>query len=75
MNPISEKAVKTIVCEYINKEKKVEKIEVSSVEQKADVWIIKGTCPINLEGHPWAEKFEVVIDKKGKLKSSYFALL
>jgi hypothetical protein len=36
---------------------------------------VRGTCPIDLEGHPWAEKFEVIVDQKGKIKSTDFALL
>ena len=47
-------------------------IDVSSIEQRDSVWIIRGTCPIDLKGHPWAEKFEVVIDQKGKIKSTDF---
>jgi len=28
-----------------------------------------------LEGHPWTEKFEVIVNRKGKIKSTYFSLL
>jgi len=50
-------------------------IDVSSIEQRDSVWIIRGTCPIDLKGYPWAEKFEVVVDQKGKIKSTDFSLL
>ena len=64
-----------IAVEYLKKRKSLERVEVSTVEQNKDIWVIRGTCPIDLEGHPWAEKFEVIVDTKGKVKSSYFALL
>ena len=64
-----------IAVEFLKKRKSLERVEVSTVEQNKDIWVIRGTCPIDLEGHPWAEKFEVVLDTKGKVKSSYFALL
>lgn len=75
MNAVSEEYAQQIVVEFLRRRKNTEKIDVSSVEHKDGVWIIKGTCPIDLEGHPWAEKFEVVVDKKGKIKSTEFSLL
>lgn len=75
MNAVSEEYAQQIVVEFLKRRKNTEKIDVSSVEHKDGVWIIKGTCPIDLEGHPWAEKFEVVVDKKGKIKSTEFSLL
>jgi hypothetical protein len=50
-------------------------MDISTVEQKNGCWVIRGTSLIDLEGHPWAEKFEVIIDKKGKIKSTDFSLL
>jgi len=75
MQNISTEAVQQIAMDYLKKKKSTEKIDISTVEQKNGVWIIRGTCPIDLEGHPWAEKFEVVIDEKGKIKSTDFSLL
>jgi hypothetical protein len=75
MQNISTEAVQKIAVNYLKKRKNTEKIDISTVEQKNRVWIIRGTCPIDLEGHPWAEKFEVVIDDKGKIKSTDFSLL
>jgi hypothetical protein len=64
-----------IAVEFLKKRKSLDRVEVSTVEQNKDIGVIRGTCPIDLEGHPWAEKFEVILDTKGKVKSSYFALL
>ncbi len=75
MQNISTEVVQKIAVDYLKKKKSTEKIDISTVEQKNRVWIIRGTCPIDLEGHPWAEKFEVVIDEKGKIKSTDFSLL
>jgi len=75
MQNISTESAQKIALEYLKKRKNTEKIDVSTVEQKNGVWVIRGTCPIDLEGHPWAEKFEVIIDEKGKIKSTDFSLL
>jgi len=75
MQNISTEAAQQIAVDYLKKMKNTEKIDVSTVEQKNGVWVIRGTCPIDLEGHPWAEKFEVILDEKGKIKSTDFALL
>ena len=75
MQNISTEAVQQIAVDYLKKRKSTEKIDISTVEQKNGVWVIRGTCPIDLEGHPWAEKFEVVVDEKGKIRSTDFALL
>lgn len=75
MKAVLEEDVQQIVIDFVREKKNAEKIFVSSVEQKDGVWIIHGTCPIDLEGHPWTERFEVIIDLKGKVKSTYFSLL
>lgn len=75
MSSISNSSAQKIALEYLRKRKNTEKAEVSMVENKNGVWVIRGTCPIDLEGHPWAEKFEVVIDQKGRIVSSDFSLL
>ena len=61
--------------EFLKKRKSIERVEVSAIEQSKDIWVIRGTCPIDLEGHPWAEKFEVTVDTKGRIRSTTFALL
>jgi hypothetical protein len=75
MQKVSTEAVQQIAVDYVKKRKNTEKIDISTVEQKNGVWVIRGVCPIDLEGHPWAEKFEVVVDEKGKIRSTDFSLL
>jgi len=75
MKTVSEEDAQQIAVDFVRKKKSAERINVSSVEQKDGVWIISGTCPIDLEGHPWTERFEVIIDQKGKITFTDFALL
>ncbi|MGB9959815.1 MAG: hypothetical protein ACPLKQ_04775 [Candidatus Bathyarchaeales archaeon] len=75
MKALLEKDAQEIALEFLKKRKNTEKIDISSIEQKNGCWVIRGTCPIDLEGHPWAEKFEIVVDAKGKIKSTDFSLL
>lgn len=74
-NSVSTETAQQVVVEFIKKRKNTERIDISSVEHKNGEWIIRGTCPIDLEGHPWAEKFEVIVDQKGKIKATDFSLL
>ena len=74
-NSVSKENAQEIVVDFMKKKKNTEKIDVATVEQKNQDWIIRGTCPIDLEGHPWAEKFEVIVDTKGKIKATDFSLL
>jgi hypothetical protein len=64
-----------IAIEYLKKQKNTDKINVSIVEEQKEGWAFKGTCPIDLEGHAWVERFEIVIDIKGKVKKTDYALL
>jgi hypothetical protein len=75
MQDVSPESIRQIAIDYVKKRKDTDRIDISMVEQKNGCWIIRGTCPIDLEGHPWAEKFEVVIDIKGKIRSEDFSLL
>ena len=75
VKPASSDVAKQLIVEFIKRKKEVEQVNVSTIEQKDGLWIISGTCPINLEGHLWVEKFEVIINEKGKITSSAFALL
>jgi hypothetical protein len=75
MQNISTESAQQIAVEYLKKRKSVQRVDVSTVEQKNGAWIIRGTCPIDLEGHPWAEKFEIIVDDKGKIKCTDFSLL
>lgn len=71
----SEETAKQVAVDFLKKRKNSEKIYVVSVEQENGVWVISGTCPIDVEGHPWTEKFEVTVDPKGRIKSTDFSLL
>jgi hypothetical protein len=75
MNGVSREIAQQIAVDFLRKRKNIEKIDVSIIEQKNEVWVVRGTCPIDLEGHPWAEKFELVVDQRGKVKSIDFSLL
>jgi len=72
---VSKESAQQIAVEFLMRRKGMERVDVSTVEQNCEIWIIRGTCPIDLEGHPWAEKFEVVMDTKGRIRSTNFALL
>ena len=74
-NNISKEAAEQIAVELLKRRKCSQRIDVSTVEQKNETWIVRGTCPIDMEGHPWAEKFEVTVDTRGRIKSADFALL
>jgi hypothetical protein len=75
MPQVSKDMASQIAVEYIKFRKETEKINVADVEDNGDGWVVRGTCPIDLEGHQWAEKFEVLVDFKGKVRTSDFALL
>ena len=64
-----------IAIDFVKQRKKVSDVTVIVTEQKDGVWIIRGTCTIDLAGHPWRESFEVVIDQKGKIRTSSFKLM
>ncbi|MCW4047001.1 MAG: hypothetical protein NWE99_05500 [Candidatus Bathyarchaeota archaeon] len=64
-----------IAVEFLKQQKNTDKIEVAMIEEHTDGWMVRGTCPIDMEGHPWAEKFAVVVDWKGKIKDTNYALL
>jgi hypothetical protein len=72
---ISVESAQQIAIDFLKRRKNTDKVEVSGVDHNNDIWVIRGTCPIDLEGHPWAERFEVIVDTKGRIKSTTFALL
>jgi hypothetical protein len=74
-NGVSKNDAQQIAIDFIKKKKNTDRVEVSTSEQENEDWVFKGTCPIDLEGHPWAEKFEVAVDPKGKVKFTDFSLL
>ena len=72
---VTKESVREIAANYLKKEKNTQKIDVAMIEENSDGYLVRGTCPIDLEGHQWAEKFAVVIDWKGKVKSTDYSLL
>jgi len=72
---ISKESAQEIAVDFLRRRKNTIRVDISTVEVCNEIWVIRGTCPIDLEGHPWAEKFEVIVDTKGKIKSTNFALL
>jgi hypothetical protein len=72
---ISRENAQQIAVEYVRRRKNTEKIDVAAIEENSGSWVIRGTCPIDMEGHPWAEKFEVIIDSRGKIRDTNSALL
>ena len=64
-----------IAVTFVKEKKNVTEVNVSITEIVDNVWVIKGTCPIDLCGHPWRESFEIKIDKNGKIKDFKFTLM
>jgi hypothetical protein len=72
---VSKESASQVVVNYLKKQKNTDKVDVAIIEENSDGYIIRGVYPINLEGHSWAEKFTIVVDWKGKVKSTDYALL
>jgi hypothetical protein len=72
---MSKESASQIAIEFLKEQKNTDKIDVAVVEEQDDGWMVRGTCPIDLEGHPWVEKFAVVVDWKGKIKDIDYGLL
>ena len=75
MPQVSKESASQIAVEFLQKQKNTDKIDVAVIEEQSNGWMVRGTCPIDLEGHPWIEKFAVVVDWKGKIKDTNYALL
>lgn len=75
MPQLSKESASQIAIEFMKQQKNTDKIDVAVIEEQDDGWMVRGTCPIDLEGHPWVEKFAVVVDWKGKIKESDCGLL
>ena len=75
MPQMSKEAASEIVVDFLKKQKNTDKIDIAMIEEQSDGFMIRGTCPIDLEGHQWAERFAVVVDLKGKIKTIDYALL
>lgn len=75
MPQMSKENASQIAVEFLRKEKNTDKIDIAVIEEQSDGWMVRGTCPIDLEGHPWVEKFAVVVNWKGKIKDINYGLL
>ena len=67
--------VQCIAKNFVKERRNVTDVSVAMTEKKDGVWIVRGTCPIDLGGHPWRESFEIRIDQKGNIKDSRFKLM
>lgn len=67
--------VEDVAVDFVKKRKKVANVNVVAKERKHGAWVVRGTCPIDLHGHPWTESFVLIIDTNGKIKSSNFRLM
>jgi hypothetical protein len=65
----------SIAVNFVKKKKNVGEVNVLVAEQKENVWVVRGTCPVDLCGHPWRESFEIQIDPKGNVRTSSFRLM
>ena len=75
MPQMSKESASQIAVEFLKQQKNTDRIDIALVEEQDDGWMVRGTCPIDLEGHPWVEKFAVVVDWKGKIKDIDYGLL
>ncbi len=75
MPQVSKETATQIAAKHIKQQKNALNVEVFGVEENSGNWVVRGTCPIDLAGHQWAEKFEVAVDSKGKIKSANYSLL
>ena len=75
MPQVTRESASEIVIDFLKKKKNTDKIDVAMVEDHDEGYVVRGTCPIDLEGHPWAERFAVVVDLKGRIKTIDYALL
>lgn len=72
---ISREAAEQVAADVVKKKKNTERVDVVTVDRNDDEWVVRGTCPIDMEGHPWTEQFEVVLSMNGKVKSVDIGLL
>jgi hypothetical protein len=72
---MSKEVASEIVVDFLKKQKNTDKIDVAMIEEHSDGFMVRGTCPIDLEGHQWAERFAIVVDLKGKIKTIDCGLL
>ncbi len=52
MLEMSKESVTNIAVEFVKKEKSAGNVEVADVERSGDIWIVIGTFPVDMQGHP-----------------------
>lgn len=72
---VTQQDAQNITKNFVRKIKSVENVDIIATEKSEEGYVVKGTCPIDVGGHPWLESFEIVIDIKGKVKDSDFKLM
>jgi len=75
MPQVTRESASEIVIDFLKKRKNTDKVDVAMVEDDGGGYVVRGSCPIDLEGHPWAERFTIVVDLKGRIKTTDYALL
>ncbi len=72
---LTKETASQIVVDFLRRQKRTDKIDVAAIEEYGNGWLVRGTLPIDMDGHQWAEKFEIFVDLKGKIKDTNYALL
>ncbi len=75
MPQLTKESASQIVVEYLKTRKNTEKVDVVLIEPQDDSWMVRGTIPMEFGEMQWPEKFAVVVDSKGKIKSADYGLL
>ena len=75
MPELSKDNASQIAIEFLKKQKGTDKIDVIMIEMKNGCWVVTGTTPIRFGEMVWPERFAVVVDSKGRVKSTEYGLL
>ena len=75
MTELSKENASQIAVEFLRYQKGTDKVEIALVERRDDCWIVNGITPIQFGEMQWPERFEVVVDLKGKIRAADFKLL
>jgi hypothetical protein len=75
MTELSKEHASQLVIEFLKYQKGTDKIDVAFIERQDNYWIVSGTTPIQFGEMQWPERFSVVVDLKGRIRSTDFKLL
>lgn len=59
-----------IARDFMGKQKKTSEVDVAVVETRGDMFVVRGACSIFSGDQFWTEKFEVIVDQSGKIRST-----